>query len=170
MQRVNSLYCLLNDCMKTKKLPSDYTYATFHGLLISLMLVVYFLLIRTLDYGHISAFRFFNIIIVAFGIFSALKQYLNQNDKYLNIQSLYKLGAKIAIIAVVSFAFFIFLYLNVFNVSFMEFLIENSNLETFISPTSIVLTVLIEGLCSTLIIAFIAAQYLKKNSIKNSSY
>lgn len=143
--------------MKAKVLPSNNIYATFHGLLTSLVLVCCFLLIKNIAYGQIGIFRIFNFIILAGGIYISIKGYTKayKSDR----QKLYKLATIISLIAVGSFTFFVLLYLNVFNPTFMNWLSENSNTEVYSSSHKLVLTIALEGFGAAFAASFISTRY-----------
>src|SRR5437870_5166378 len=99
--------------MKTK-LPSIERIGLITGLLTSLGLIAYFMIMKALNLAHIIELRMFNFVIIAVGVcygINKLKHKLHQEGFYL--QGIAQ-GMYIALVAVSSFALFMSIYLSYF--------------------------------------------------------
>lgn len=138
-----------------------YANAVTYGLFTSLALITYFLLLNGIGLAEYIELRFFNAIIIAFGIILAIKSKKAKPEfNYLN-----GLGAGIysALFSVIPFAIFMFVFLTI-NTEFMNYLVVHAPFGSFLNPTASASVILFEGVSSGVVIAFTAMQYFKKSS------
>jgi hypothetical protein len=143
-----------------KKLISPERIGLTVGLLTSLGLIAYFMIMKALGLAHIIELRFFNIIIMAIGIISGivyLKHRTQEHEFYL--KGLGE-GMLITVIATVIFSIFITVYLKYIDTALMEEV--NKRAPYTMDTMSIYASVFLEGLASGAIITFSAMQYLKR--------
>jgi hypothetical protein len=143
-----------------KKLISPERIGLVAGLLTSLGLIAYFMIMKALGLAHIIELRFFNCIIMAVGIISGivyLKHRTHEHEFYL--KGLGE-GMIITIIAVVIFSAFITVYLRYIDIPLMEEISKKAPYQ--MDAMTIYGSVFLEGLASGAIITFAAMQYLKR--------
>jgi hypothetical protein len=132
------------------------------GLLTSLALIGYFMLMKALGLSQILELRFFNFVIMSVGLFIGISYYKRSvpfNQEFY-LKGLAQ-GAMITLVTVVSFALFISFYLNYFDQPLLEHIRATFSTQK-IDGFSIFTAVFMEGLASGMIITFCAMQYLKR--------
>lgn len=137
------------------------------GLITSLALIGYFMLMKALGLEQILELRFFNLIILAIGIcygIRKLKHDLHEEEFYLKG---WAEGMYIAGVAVVSFAAFMSFYISYFDVRLMLHVQELINTPS-INGVTIFITLLMEGMASAIAITLCAMQYFKSPGSINS--
>jgi hypothetical protein len=132
------------------------------GLITSLALIAYFMLMKALGLSHILELRFFNFVIMAIGLYVGISYYKRSVpfSQEFYLKGLAQ-GAMITLVAVVSFALFISFYLHYFDRELMEHIRMTFRTQK-IDGFSIFTAVFMEGLASGMIITFCAMQYLKR--------
>ena len=132
------------------------------GLITSLALIGYFMLMKLFGLEQVLELRFFNAIILAFGICNGiirLKRELHEDEFYLKglMQGFY-----ISVIAVISFGLFMSFYLSFFDVALLEHIRQKSTVGMSINGVSIFVVIFMEGMASAVIVTFAAMQYFKR--------
>jgi hypothetical protein len=137
------------------------------GLLVSAALIGFFLVMKFAGLHRYLALRYFNWIIYALGIIIAFSVYSRNNTKHVKHRLQYlkgiKMGLRIALIAIIPFAIFMFVYLRI-DESFMIYIRENSEFGRYLSPISAAAVVAIEGFVGGAITTYMAMQYFKDNA------
>lgn len=131
------------------------------GLITSAALIGYFLLMKALNLAQIVELRFFNIIIIAIGIcygIIRLKKHLQEHEFYLKGLGQ---GMYITVVAVLTFAIFMTVYLVYFDPSLLNEIRQRVSYKGNIDGTVIFISIFMEGMASGAIITFAAMQYLK---------
>ena len=83
-----------------------------YGLLTTLVLIAYFLIMKLIGFVHVVELRVFNMVILTYGIWMALKVYIKQTgDDVVYLRTL-ALGVFTSLAAVIPFAIFIFIYMS----------------------------------------------------------
>jgi len=137
-----------------------------YGLLTSLGLVAYFLLMQAIGLGHIIELRFLNFIILAYGIYYAimkLKTEVPQDDFY--FKGLAE-GVMVSIISVVPFAVFVATYLAYIDPNLMNEIRQNVHISGNINTLSAFVVVNLEGCSSGVLITYVAMQYFSSTESK----
>jgi hypothetical protein len=144
--------------------PFEMSVSIWCGLLVSAALIGFFLVMKFAGLHRYLALRYFNWFIYALGIVIAFSVYRNRESKH-GIQYLkgIKMGLRTALIAIVPFAIFMFIYLRI-DESFMLFIRENSEFGKYLSPMSAAAVVAIEGFVGGAITTYMAMQYFKDNA------
>lgn len=140
-----------------------------YGVLTAVGLVVYFLLMRVLGLVHIIELRFFNGVIMAIGVVLAIKAYKVQMAGKLTYFKGLGAGILTAAVSTTLFAAFMLVYIKIGGEALVEMLSADQYFgERVVStPGVVVFTVLmLEGIISGFMIAFIAMQYFKQNEHK----
>lgn len=147
------------------KIFSTYTLAIKAGILTFLSFVIYFMFMKYMNLIHIMELRALNIFILFSGIHFAFKYYKRVTQKQITYLEGYILGCSITAISVISFALFSFLYFQFIDPEQIQNLKGNSPmLGINITPITIVITLIIEGLISGMILSFSVVQYIQKDS------
>jgi hypothetical protein len=132
------------------------------GLITSLALVSYFMIMKALGLAQIIELRFFNILIMAIGICTGivrLKHKTQEHEFYL--KGLAE-GMIITVTAVVTFAIFMTVYLTQFNQPLMHEISTRVPYSGSMDGMVIFISIFMEGMASGAIITFAAMQYLKR--------
>lgn len=142
--------------------------AVRHGLLTSLGLVGFFLLMKLAGFVHIVELRFLNVFFLGAGIVMGLRKYMNNAEgNFMYLRSL-GLGVLTSVIAVVPFATFLAFYLN-YDVAFMAEVMQNEWFGRFLNPYIIAFTVFLEGTISGFIATYMIMQYIKISDHRTES-
>lgn len=144
---------------------STYTLAIKAGILTFMGFIIYFMFMKYMSLIHIMELRALNILILFSGIHFAIKYFKRVTQKQITYVEGYMLGCSITVISVISFALFSFFYFQFIDPSQIQHLKGNSPmLGINLTPVTIVITIIIEGLISGLILSFSIVQYIQKDS------
>ena len=132
------------------------------GLIISAILIIYFLIMRSFHLTGSAAAWGFNFIIIFAGITFTYRYYRTQTK--LNIEYLpgLLLGSLTTIVCTVLFTIFVYIYFSMIDPVSLNFL--NNNILFMsgqLTPLKASAATLIEGICSGFIISFMMMQYYK---------
>lgn len=145
-----------------KKLISIERIGIIAGLLTALGLVAYFMVMKALNLADIIELRFFNFVIMAVGIITAivyLKRRTQEHEFYL--KGLGE-GMITTVVAVVSFAIFITVYLTTLDKALMHEISTKVPYTGTLNGLTIFIAIFMEGMAGGAIITFSAMQYLKR--------
>jgi hypothetical protein len=132
------------------------------GLLTCACLIGYFFLMNAFKLQEVLALRAFNFFILLGGILWALHFHRKATEESkIDYFSGLKIGIRVTLTAVVTFAIFMALYL-VYDGHLMYIIKENTGIGDYLNPLTIAGAICIEGLGSGVIITFAAMQYFKK--------
>ncbi|RIJ41817.1 DUF4199 domain-containing protein [Pontibacter oryzae] len=140
-----------------------------YGLLTAIGLIVYFLLMRVLGLVHIIELRFFNGVIMAVGVVLAIKAYKNQVANKIGYFKGLGTGIVTAVVSTTIFSVFMVSYVKIGGTALIEMLSAEQYFGERIvaTPGVVIFTVLmLEGVISGFMIAFIAMQYFKQREHK----
>jgi hypothetical protein len=144
---------------------STYTLAIKAGILTCIGFIVFFMFMKYMNLIHIMELRALNIFILFSGIYFAFKHFKRVTQKQITYLEGYILGCSITAISVISFALFSFVYFQFIDPGLIQNLKGNSPLlGIYITPAKIVITLIIEGLISGMILSFSFVQYIQKDS------
>jgi hypothetical protein len=136
-----------------------------YGIMTLVGLVGYFLIMNLLGLIYIVELRIFNLFILTYGIWLALKEYLKQTgDETVYLRTL-ALGVFTSLTAVIPFALFILFYMQ-YDTTFMQHIVENEMFGQYLNPFIVSFLIFFEGMISGFFIAFTLMQYLKKSPYK----
>ncbi len=155
---------IIHKNLSSKGISYELTLCLWAGLLISLSLIGFFLIMKELNLYQVLAFRYFNFVILLVGIAIAFNIYHNKLAKN-GIEYLagLKMGLQITVIAVIPFVIFMAIYLMI-DEKFMMFIRQNGEFGNYLSPISAAGVVAIEGFVGGAITTYMAMQYFKDNS------
>ena len=121
----------------------------------------YFLIMRSVGLHEVFMLRYLNALFLLAGILLAIHSYKKNMKGAVNYKKGLKMGMFITLTAVIPFAVFIYLYLNIDD-GFLSLVEKNTEFREFISPGTVAGFICLEGLCSGSIITFIVMQFFKK--------
>jgi hypothetical protein len=133
------------------------------GSTIFVLLVVFFLIMKSLGLHEITSLHYFNGLFLLFGLFLALSKISKKNEsKKIEYFVGIKIGMRMTLIAIIPFAIFIALYLKI-DTAFMTFLNHNAIFGDFLSPLVAALAIAVEGIVSGFVLTFILLPYFKES-------
>lgn len=134
------------------------------GLIMSGILIAYFLVLALFHKHTNPVFSFFNAFITAFGIYETVRYFkLEQGDNF-NYTNGFIAGLASGVTATVLFTIFFLLYATEINSAFLPELVKTINDGYDVSVGVVTFVVGIMGLATTVISAFTVMQYFKKSS------
>lgn len=132
------------------------------GFITFLSLVAYFMIMKFFGLSHILELRFFNFVILTFGICYGIYKYkreLQESDFYMKG---WGQGMFISVVSIVLFALFMSLYLSYFDEPLMQHIRETTTLGfTVASGFHVFFAIFMEGMASAVVITLAAMQYFK---------
>lgn len=133
-----------------------------YGIWITIVLIVYFLLLKVVglhDYPTLSAL---NALIYGFGIYMALNKFRKSGDDF-RYDRAFEVGFLSGAIATILFTIFMAIYMYQIDTQFPLTVMERWNLESDLGTLMLVLSILIMGIVTTLILTFTFMQLLKRS-------
>ena len=125
------------------------------GLLASVLLICYFMVMKYSGLIHITWLRSLNFLIQAGTIVITFRYLQGVCGRRITYLDGFAMSCIITAVSVVVFALFIFFYFRVLDPMLMEQLRNNSPLVgQYLSPYTAAASVFVEGLCSGLVITF----------------
>lgn len=133
------------------------------GLIISGILIAYFLILSLFDKHTNPIFSFLNAGITAFGIFETIRYYKLELANEFSYSKGIIAGLVSGFVATIVFSGFFLFYITEINDSFIISLTETANVGYDISVGLVTFTVAIMGIATTLISSLTVMQYFKKS-------
>lgn len=133
------------------------------GLIISGILIAYFLVLSLFNKHTNPAFSFLNAIITAFGIYETVRYYKLEQGANFSYSKGIIAGIVSGFLATAVFSFFFLFYITEINIDFLTELLETVNVGYNVSVGLITFTVVIMGLATTVISSLTVMQYFKKS-------
>lgn len=144
--------------------PYEMKLSVWTGVLTSVALIVFFLIMKLVGLEQILWVRYFNFVFFVIGLVSAFNIYSTRTHKLrINYLKGIKMGLRITLIAIIPFVIFMFVYLSIDN-NFMIYVRENSDFGRYLSPISAAAVIAIEGFVGGAITTYMAMQYFKDNA------
>ncbi len=139
------------------------------GLIVFVLLSVYFFTLQLFGFEHVIELRLFNGVIMYFGIYKAIKEFKNSDNKFNYFQGI-GTGVITAFVASIIFALFGFLYLSLINPEFMESIKQNEMFGIHMTKYGAPIQIFIEGIATGCVMSYANMQLLKKprlSKVKN---
>ena len=131
------------------------------GVIVSLLLVSFFLIMRTFGWYQVLELRYFNVLILFAGIHSALLSYRNRiSPEGIDYLKGLKMGLRISLTAIIPFAIFMAIYLKI-DTNFMNYIIQNGEFGKYLTPGRAAGVIGFEGFVSGAIVTYIIMPYFK---------
>lgn len=140
-----------------------------YGLLTAVALIAYFMLMKLLGLSHIIELRFLNGIIMAIGVVLAIRAYKIRKEGRIGYFKGIGTGVITAIVGTTIFAGFMVTYVKLGGEALVETLAADEYFggQVVATPGVVIFSVLmLEGVISGFMIAFIAMQYFKQREHK----
>ncbi|NRA91734.1 MAG: DUF4199 domain-containing protein [Psychroserpens sp.] len=142
---------------------SSFKVALRYGLLISVCLIAYFLVLKLFILHENPWLRVMNGVFMCSGMYYAIKYYkLTSGDGFTYINGA-KTGLLTGFIATLTFTVFMALYMFHLDVAFTEKLLGEWFGDYEISANILISIILIEGICSTIVLTLAFMQLFKKS-------
>lgn len=133
------------------------------GLIISGILIAYFLLLSLFDKHINPVFSFLNAIITALGIFETVRYYrLEQGDSF-DYSKGFSAGLISGFVGSVAFTLFFLVYATEINDGFLERLLDSFQSGYDVSIGMVTFVVFIMGVATTVVSTLTVMQYFKKS-------
>jgi len=133
--------------------------AEIFGLFTSIGLILLFVIMKLVGLAEIVELRALNFFIMAAGIIFALKRYKANTAHFTYLNGL-ALGLFVAVVGSIIFAIFVFIYTSFLDPAFMDYLIVTQPFGRYLNPYMVSVAIIIEGIGSGLILAFIVINYM----------
>ncbi|MDF9795267.1 hypothetical protein OKW21_000530 [Catalinimonas alkaloidigena] len=132
-----------------------------YGVLMTLALVGYFLLMKAVNLEQNLELRVFNLIILSSFVLMAIDKYKKKKGLHLTYLKGVGLGLLTSVVGVFVFATLVLLYVTILDPAFMEIIKQNEPFGSYLNPLLVSIAILIEGTASGFIATFAIMQYYK---------
>ncbi len=137
-----------------------------YGLFIAIGLIFFFFVMRLFGLLYIVELRAFNLLIVVFGILGALKTMQKKlPERFTYFQGI-GTGILTGIIGSAVFSLFVFFYVSFLDGGLMQSIIENEPMGRFMNPYIVSVIIAVEGIASSMLVAFILMNYLDPHKLE----
>lgn len=126
-------------------------------------LISFFFLLKLVGLDHIFELRYFNAVIVFFGLYKAIKSGLHSVKENHYLAGLFT-SFLTTLTTVVSISLFLLFYTSFFDQNLIELLAQSGVFSTKLNPFMLSLIILIEGIASSSIFSFILMQYMRSTA------
>ena len=134
-----------------------------YGLIIAIALIAYFMLLKLIGLHLNPWFRLFNGVIMATGLYQAIKFYKKDNNAF-NYTNGFVTAVLTGFFATVIFALFMAIYMFHFDVAFMDHLLKNWVPDMNYGGGILIFIILVEGLSSSAVLTLMFMQIFKKST------
>ncbi|MBS1487405.1 MAG: DUF4199 domain-containing protein [Bacteroidetes bacterium] len=129
-----------------------------YGLRIAVGLILYFVIMQAAGLAHTVELRLLNLFILVAGIYFGLRKYKETHGSRINYFRGMAVGVATGAVGSLVFALFMFIYMKA-DRSFMQWIIDNESMGRFLNPYIVAFIVALEGVFSSLFIAFLTINY-----------
>lgn len=133
-----------------------------YGIGIAILLIAYFLLLKLMGLHEYPVLSIVNGLIFGAGIYMALKKYRSKGSEIV-FEKGFEVGLFTGGIASVIFTVFMALYMYQIDGEFASSIMKSWNMETALGISMLVISILIMGLVTTLLLTFSFMQLLKRS-------
>ncbi|MDC8002131.1 DUF4199 domain-containing protein [Aequorivita todarodis] len=133
-----------------------------YGIWITVILIAYFLILKLIGLHQYPILSALNGLIFGFGIYLALKKYKSQKSNF-KFEKGFEVGLFTGGIASLLFTIFMAVYMYQIDSEFATGILKTWNLEYDLGTLMLLLTILIMGFVTTLVLTFAFMQLLKKS-------
>jgi hypothetical protein len=144
-----------------KLFPSVERIGIIAGLFTALAQVVYFLIMKNLGYAEMLELRFFNFVILAVGICTAISRYkhLRQSEEF--YLKGWAEGIFTAAVSTVVFGIFMAVYLQYFDRELLMYIRQNAAIGMTTNGLFVFFDIIMEGMAGGFVITLSAMQFFK---------
>lgn len=136
------------------RIPLDY------GLRIAVGVTAYFVLMKVVGLAHIVELRLLNLLILAAGVYLAIKKLKTAKPELFTYFSAMTTGVATAAIGSCTFAAFLFLYMKL-DSSMMQAIVEKEPMGRYLNAYMVSFIVALEGVFSGLLVTFVLINFLE---------
>lgn len=133
-----------------------------YGIWIAVILIAYFLLLKLVGLHQYPVLSSVNGLIFGFGIYLAMKSYASRKDKF-KYEKGFQVGLFSGGIASIIFTVFMAIYMYQIDAEFSDAIMERWNVEYDMGTLMLLITILIMGFATTLVLTLSFMQLLKKS-------
>jgi hypothetical protein len=138
-----------------------------YGLRIAVGLIAYFVIMKLTGLAHHAELRVLNLLILAAGVFYALKKFKQVHEEHLNYFRALATGVSTAAIGSIIFSLFLFIYMKADD-SMMQAIVDNEPLGHYLNPYFSAFIVALEGVFSGLLVTFVLINYVATDEVNES--
>jgi hypothetical protein len=135
-----------------------------YGLRIATSLILFFLFMKLIGFGHHAELRLLNLVIITVGIYLALKKFKSTHSDHLNYFRGLVMGVATGGIASLIFGAFLFVYMKL-DASMMQSIIENEPMGRYLNPYMASFIVVLEGFFSSLLVTFVLLNWVTTDEV-----
>ena len=143
---------------------SSASVAIKYGIITTIGLIVYFLIIKLLNLHTNPWFRLLNGLVMAYGIYAAIKRYKLVSGTTFNYINGFKVAIITGFLATFVFALFMGIYMFHIDTEFMNTLLKDWFKDMNYGGGILIFVIIIEGLASTTILALTYMQIFKNST------
>lgn len=137
-----------------------------YGLRIAGSLIVFFLTMKLLGFGHMIELRLLNLVILTAGIYLALKKFKGTHSEHLNYFRGLITGVATGAVASLLFGVFLFLYMKL-DTDLMETILKNEPMGRYLNPYMVAFIVVLEGFFSGLLVTFVILNWVTTDDVSS---
>ncbi len=149
--------------IKSFKMNTSAKISIKYGLITAILLIVYFLVLKLIGWHNNPWLRLFNGFIMAFGIYTVIKQYKLVSGNTFTYINGFKTGVVTGFLATFVFALFMSIYMFHLDVEFKDTLLREWFKDYDQGGGILIFIILIEGLSSTAILSLTFMQIFKNS-------
>jgi putative effector of murein hydrolase len=135
-----------------------------YGLLIAAGLIAFFLVMKLIGLGHMTELRLLNLLILAVGIFLALKKFKQTHHARLNYFRGLVTGVATGGVASLLFGVFLFVYMKL-DEGLMRTIVESEPMGRYLNPYIVAFIVVLEGFFSGLTVTFVILNWVATDEV-----
>lgn len=133
-----------------------------YGIWIAVILIAYFLLLKLIGLDQYPILSAVNGLIYGAGLYMAMKKYSTRKNKF-KYEKGFEVGLLSGGIATIIFTIFMAIYMYQIDTEFAVAIMERWNLEFALGTLMLLLTILIMGFVTSLVLTFSFMQLLKNS-------
>ncbi|NOT76097.1 MAG: DUF4199 domain-containing protein [Cyclobacteriaceae bacterium] len=137
-----------------------------YGLKITGGLIAFFVLMRVIDMHHHVELRLVNLIIMAVGIWYALKKFKASHGDHMNYFRGLITGASTGAVSSTLFGIFMFLYMKL-DSGLMQSIVDNEPMGHYLNPYIASFIVALEGLFSAMLVTFLLMNSISTDDVND---
>lgn len=138
-----------------------------YGLRIAGGLILFFIIMKLIDFAHHAELRLLNLGILVFGVYHALRKFKTTHEDRLNYFRALITGVATSAVASLTFALFLFIYMKV-DTNMMQAIIDNEPMGRYLNAYMAAFIVALEGVFSGLLVTFVLINYVTTDEVNQS--
>src|SRR5687768_2227233 len=138
-----------------------------YGVRIAACLILFFLIMKFIGFGHHAELRLLNLVILTVGTFLALKKFKQTHSDQLNYFRGLTTGVATGAVASLIFGIFLFIYMKL-DASLMQSIIDNEPMGRYLNAYMAAFIVVLEGFFSGLLVTFVILNWVTTDEVSAS--